>query len=467
MSLSAALLLMSGTGAASTTDARTIAIVDATVLTMTAQGRLAHRTVIVRDGAVVAIGAAKTTKSPRGATIVDGRTRFLMPGLSDMHAHLFRWTPPADAPRDAADRAARVELLAYLATGVTVVRDMSGTPMHLRYRGLLARGAVTGPRMWDASPILEGARPVWSWSTHITDPARADALIAGFAAQGYDFVKAYHTLSAPVYRAVVAAAAKRRLRVVGHVPFEIGIEGALAAGQSSVEHLRGYDFDGMSPAELEADGGRSPARLSRFRTLGQARLRELVALTVRAGTWNVPTLAIDEFLADPARRDALRGDPAFPLLPPRARESLAPGPLDDIYSPAAKAALGSSLPRHREFVRMLHDAGAGLLIGTDSPAPFLVHGFTPIDEIEQFVRAGIPAEAVFRIATVDAARFLGVEDSYGSIAVGRRPDMILLDADPVADPQNLWRLRGVVSHGRWLTAVTLRRRIALQQPRPR
>jgi imidazolonepropionase-like amidohydrolase len=424
--------------------ARPLAIVDVTILPMDGAVRLPHRTVLIDKGRITRIAPAGKVRIPANAVRVSGRNRYLMPGLSDMHAHVFVGLKSQPTPDEQ-----RLALLSYLATGITIVRDPSGGPSDLALRDMVAAGRILGPRMFAASPILEGRMAVWPDSVRVEQPEQADAVIGDFKAAGYDYVKIYHTLSKSVFDAVMAAARRHKIKVIGHVPFEVGVEQAIAGGMYSVEHLRGYDFDGMTPKALEKDGGRSPERMGVWLRMTDARMSRLADLTVRSGVWNTPTLSYIPFLADPSMRQRAGRDPAFGLLPPYMQAALGTRGVDAIFSPEVKAVMLEALPRQRAFLKRLHDRGAKLLIGTDSPIPYLVPGATAIDEIGQFVQAGISTHDALKAATTNAAASLGIAAQAGTVAVGKGGGLILLNADPLADPANLWKLEGVVIDGNW------------------
>ena len=182
-----------------------------------------------------------------------------MPGLADMHAHLSGYVKAPDADKFAI---ARAEMLLYVATGVTMVRNMAGSPDHLEYRRRVAAGELLGPRIFTATPIIDGPNPVWPSSIKMADDTDAGQLVEGFVRDGYDQIKVYNEVPRAAYAALMDAAAKRGLKVVGHVPFSIGIDGALAAGQYSIEHQRGYDYDGVRPQALLINGGRNAERFA-------------------------------------------------------------------------------------------------------------------------------------------------------------------------------------------------------------
>lgn len=439
----------------------TLLLRNVNVLPMDAPRVVENQALLVKDGVIAAVGDVRAIRQPRGAKVVDGGGGFVMPGLSDMHAHVAGYTDGESAGANA--EVAANQLLLYLATGVTLLRDPSGSPAHFEYRRRLREGELLGPDLYFTSPLLEGEQAVWDFAVKLVDPAEAEPLLARYAADGYWGVKVYHTLSAEVFEAVMAAAQRHGLKVIGHVPFEVGVERALASGIYSIEHLRGYDFDGMSPDALAADGGRSAERFGSLATMTDARMNELVGLTVLAGTWNTPTLAINRFLFDAEGRAALAEHPRFRLVHPNLQQAVVKSSaLDDIFSAPARTALREVLPRQQALVRRLNAAGAGILIGTDAIVPAYVPGFTPIDEMQALAAGGMPVFDVLQAATRDAAVSLGIDAERGTVAAGKRASLILLERNPLEDLDALWSLRGVVHRGRWLSFAEIEDRLERQ-----
>ncbi|MEQ8263342.1 amidohydrolase family protein [Pseudohaliea sp.] len=453
---------------AALTHAETLLVQNVTVLPMNAQDQLDAQDVLIREGRIAALADHGLLNVPADTTVIDGRGRTLLPGLSDMHAHIAGY---AEGERDEPGEAtitsvAENQLLMYLATGVTLLRDTAGSEAHFTIRERLERGDWLGPQLRFTSPVLEGERAVWEFSTKVTEPGEAAELIAGYAERGYWGIKTYHTLDAEVFEAILDAARANGLPVIGHVPFEVGIDEALSSGMLTIEHLRGYDFDGMDAEALFADGGRSRERFVSLVRMSDARMDELVALTVAEGVWNCPTLAINRFLAEPESRAALVEEPRYRLVHPELRSSVEnASALDEIFSPDAKAALREALPRSLELVRRLHAAGGRLLIGTDAVVPAWVPGFTPIDEMKMIEQSGVPRADVLRMATVDAARLLGLDAERGTIAVGKGASLILVSGNPLEDLDALWQLEGVIHAGRWHSHEDLQAALEAQAAR--
>jgi imidazolonepropionase-like amidohydrolase len=447
-------LLLSASALAGDARNAAVAFVGVNVVPMDAERVLTDQTVVIRDRRIAALGPRAETPVPRTAARIDGRGRYLLPGLSDMHAHLSGYVTDSGIDSYAV---ARAELLLYVATGVTLVRNMAGSPDHLDYRRRVANGELVGPRIFTTTPIVDGPHPVWPFAIKMGDPAEAEPFVAQAVRDGYDQIKVYNELPRDVYAALFDAATRHGIRVVGHVPFAVGIDGALAAGQYSIEHLRGYDYDFVRPQALIQNGGRNAERFGSWERMSDDRMRDLVRKTVMSGTWNCPTFVIDDMMSAPDRRAAVGRDRLFRYVPPDVRDTLASNELDKMFPPDSTAALRASFPQRYKLVKMLSDSGAGLLVGTDTMVPYLVPGFTVVDEVQHLVQAGLTTYKALRAATADPARFLGIDSENGTIAVNKRADLLLIDANPLEDVLNLWRRSGVVVNGRWLPTAQLLR----------
>jgi len=412
-----------------------VAFVGARVVTMTDAGVRDDQTVVVRGGRIVSIGPAASTDIGR-ARVIDARGKVLMPGLADMHAHLTR----------------EEDLALYVARGVTLVRNMWGTPMHLAWRDDVARGARVGPRVVTAGPILDGEAAVHDGSLVVQTPEDADRAVAEHARLGYDFVKVYSRLSPPAYTKLVAAAHARGLLVAGHVPRSVGLPGVVDERQDVVEHLGGF-IDA-----LQADASPVAGKFDRA-SMGQKHAhvdeRKLPALAKRfaaAHVYNCPTLGVVHELEPDEQRRALARDemkymPGFYAAMWAPRRTPSPDAL------AAQATENALVDR---IVASLGAAGAPLLVGTDTGNPHVIPGFSVADEIERLVRAGLSNEAAIRAATVTPAELLGERGRAGIVAPGARADLLLLDASPLEDIGALRQVAGVMVEGRFLDAAELR-----------
>lgn len=425
-----------------TAGATTLAITHVSVLDVERGRLLPDRTVVIRGDRIVTVAPAVRAAVPGGAEIVDGTGRVLSPGFADMHVHLYT----------------EGDLFTYVANGITTVRNMAGDTTHLAMRRRVASGAIVGPRIVTAGPVVESGSLSHPDNVRLDDPTAVRPELERQRAAGYDFVKVYNRLSRPVYDSVVAVGARLGMPVAGHVPIEVGLDGALAAPQRSIEHFRGYVQQLMPLAAPLPAGSAFHDWSLAWNRIDDGRIAPLVARTVAAGVWNVPTFAFTVHELSPAadharllarpelRRLSLQGLPAD-----RAQTSY----LRD-FSESDFVATQRGLDGQFRLVRALDTAGAGLLVGTDS----WLSGYAFVDELELLVRAGLTPARVLRMATLDAARFLGESDRWGSVVAGRRADLVLLDADPLVDIGNARRVRAVVVGGRVLRRDDLDRRLA-------
>ncbi len=432
----------------------TLAITDVAVVPMTADTVLRGATVLVRDGRIVAVGPARRVRVPADARRIDGRGKFLIPGLADMHTHLY--ADDGVVP----DSVAPDELGVMLANGVTTARIMIGTPQHLTLRRDVAAGRVLGPQLWVAGPQLTGRR---SENAHVvTTPEEARAAVGQVADAGYDFVKLTLFITRPVYDAVVDEAARRGIRVVGHVEPEVGVAHALAAGQQ-IEHLDAY----FEAALVDSAQGRPSVtqggvfRLQNWSSVDLVDDRRLAALagaTARApgwGKWFSPTLNVfnDAFAIGPSEAE-IHARPEWGMLPASWRDRYLQA-RTRYWTPAA--AEQRTEARRRRYVEVrdrlvkgIVDSGGKLLAGSDTPEWFHLYGFALHRELAAYVAAGLTPYQALVAATRNPAEFLGAAADVGTIEPGKRADLVLLGADPLADIRNTTRIEGVAVGGRWL-----------------
>lgn len=425
-----------------------IAFVNVNIVPMDTERVIPNQTVVIRQGRISVVGDAKRIHIPKNAIKIDGRGKYLMPGLVDMHVHLEYFD------RDA-------QLLLFLAAGVTTVRNMDGRSNILEWRKRIADGSLLGPTIITAGAILEGKPPARNDNLVVETPAQAIAAVTEQKQAGYDFIKVYHTLNQETYQAIIKTAKQNNLVVAGHVPRSIGLRSALAAGQKSIEHLEGY------ADEIEADD--SPIRSQRswlkrffsFKT-DNRKIRDIVEATHQANVWNVPTLIEKQRSALPADTvQSLLKRPEMNYLPPETAGiwSQTNMRVTSRMSLEDSVKLSEGEAMQKRLLKALHDGGARLLIGTDTPNAFVIPGFSVQEELQNFVAAGLTPYQALKAATRDAADFVGKSDEFGTITVGRRADMILVEGNPLENITSVSRRIGVMSRGRWLAASELQKQL--------
>ncbi len=444
--------------------ASAVAFVNVNVVPMTTERILRDQTVIVRNGRVSAIGPAKQTKIPPDALRVDARGKYLLPGLADMHAHLF-------SDDQFPDELAGEELIVMLASGVTTIRLMIGTPEHLALREKVSGGQLLGPIIYAASPQLAGR----SFGNHfngrkVTTPEEARVAVRDFKAAGYDFIKLTFWISRPVYDAVVEMAKEVGIRVIGHVDPQVGLTRALEAGQQ-IEHLDSY-FEAVladnSPIKVSVSGV-SVWRMPNWESMDyidERKIQQVAKATVKAGVWSCPTLTFLKLAFGLGQADdEIRNRPDYRFIPQKLRDEMA-GPRQRFWSAPPSAERRKQYVEVRnKLVKAIYDAGGKIMAGSDAPEWFLLYGYTLHRELRSLVEAGLSPYAALAAATRNPAEFFGTLNQTGTIEKGKRADFLLLHANPLEDIGNTERRAGVMVRGRWLTESELQKMLDDIAPR--
>lgn len=410
-----------------------VAFLHVTVVPMDRERVLPNQTVLTEGGLITNVGPARTIRVPKGALKIDGRGKFLMPGLADMHVHLnVRGSSGLLKNED--------DATLFIANGVTTVRNMWGNPDILAFRQSIERGRVIGPQIYTTGPLTDGSPSIRPLSRVVETVSQGVEAVSSDKREGYDAVKAYNHLSPEVYQAIVSTARTLGLPVYGHVPDRVGVEGVLAARQDSIEHVEGY---------LEAlDRDQSPGKIT-----------ELVSATRRAGTWNCVTLVFFQGAVPADEAARLLAKPSMRFVPPALLSLWKNNPQLSSLTPYQFSRLRLYDEKRRQFVRALHEGGAKILLGTDTPNQFVVPGFAVQEELRNLVSVGFTPYEAIRAGTSGAAEFLKSQNQWGTIAPGLRADLILLEANPLQDVSNVNRRVGVMVHGRWMPESQLKERL--------
>jgi imidazolonepropionase-like amidohydrolase len=401
-----------------------------------------HQTVLVSNGLIKQIGAASSITVPDNFTVI-AKGGFLLPGLTEMHAHVPFQVDGEQYLKDI--------LFLWLANGVTTIRGMRGEPAHLELRGKIERREWAGPRLYTAGPPFIGGS--------VTSPEQARLMAIEQAEAGYDFFKVHMGLGRSEYDAVAEQGAVFGIPFAGHVSEAVGLSRALQAGQSTIDHLDSYipALVDELPAGDEMDYGLMGAPLTPF--VDPDKIPVVARMTAAAGVWNVPTLSMVENFVRPVDAVTSRSDLRY--MPPRTVRG---------WIGAARGFQKSSirdpvmaerfLDYRKQLVLALHKAGAGLLLGSDAPQILNVPGFSLHEELRLLTEAGLtPAEAL-TTGTANPARFFGESDRFGRIVTGLEADLILADGNPLADLETLRLPRGVMYRGTWLARSDIRAGLA-------
>lgn len=425
--------------AASAAGGDAVAITHVSVVPMTdGDTLLRDMTVIVRGERIAAVGRAGRTPVPAGARVIDGRGRYLIPGLVDAHVH-FSNRPEIDTLMAAV----------MLARGVTGAIDLGGQgrlddSMRLRLRAEINAGRRPGPTLYMAREQLNDST--------LTREAGMRRVEQDHAA-GWDLIKVYNRLSVDGYRGVMLRAHQLGVPVVGHVVRPAGLEATLGSGQRGIVHMEEYLYQYF--------GFRSTDTLQLpEQTLDTAAIPYFARITADAGTYVTPTLAIyAAMIAQGENLDRELARPEVRYVPAalydgtwtreRNRRALS------FSHPLRQRNLRAGLGFLRAMVMPMHRAGVPLLAGTDAPVPGAVPGFAMHDELRTLVELGLTPHQALRAATRNAAEYLHRND-FGAIQAGRRADLLLLTANPLEDIRHTRSIDGVMARGRWYDAAALR-----------
>jgi imidazolonepropionase-like amidohydrolase len=392
-------------------------------------------TVLVRGDRVAAVQRTDAVDRS-GATVLDGRGKFLIPGLWDMEVHL-SWATASALP-------------VLIANGVTGVRDLGSTLEQIDgWRAQIATGSLIGPYILRAGPMLNG-RSFNQYQMTIGSPEEARSVARTLKFLGLDVLSLERRVPRDSYFALMDEAKRAGIPVGGHVPIGITPEEAADAGQATVDNIDGL-FENMLAGGMPEDS--VPAAIRDF--LASGRADTVFADFVRARTACTPALSQwpshdpDSAVArDPRRRYVARSQ----------RDFFAKHPL----APADLAAMERMAPEFVEVVGRMHHDGVTLLTGTDLAGP-RIPGFSLHDELRALVTAGLTPLQALQAATLAPATVLGRTNDFGSVAAGTFADLVVLDANPLERIENTTRIAAVVLHGKLLRRDDLNELLARAQ----
>lgn len=429
--------------------AQSTAFVGVTVIPMDRDRTLTNQTVVVTNGRITAMGPAASTNVPNGATRIDGAGKFLMPGLAEMHAHV--------PPNVTNEQLLRDIMFLYLANGVTTIRGMLGAPYQLQLRDQINSGAIPGPRFYVGAPSLNG--------NTATDPATAARLMREHHAAGYDLVKLHPGVSRASYDSAVAVGRALNFTLAGHVPAEVGIQHAIATRLSTVDHLDGFIEGAVSEAMLAriAHPTDVVSLPEMWADVSTARMQALARSAKAAGIAVVPTMYLWENLWNPPQGEAVENRPEMKYVPKpwingwknQVNGRLAFNTQNNLTAPVLEAMLA----RRRELLRILQAEGVPILMGTDSPQMLNVPGFALHRELKVMAESGLTPYQVLVSGTRNVSEYvtnaLRKPAPFGTVAVGQEADLVLLNANPLSNLDNLNQRAGVMVRGRWMPASEL------------
>ena len=401
-----------------------VALTGVTVIDVETGARRTGVTVLTQGDRIAAMGPRIAL--PPGASRVSGKGKFLIPGLWDMHSH------------HQGTGAESLDL--FVAKGVVGTRDMGGdADFILPLRDRVRAGAVFGPEIVASGPMVDNAPPDFPYRLHVTNAEEARLAVRELKRLGVDFIKVHDHTPREVFFAAAAEASQVGLTVSGHVPVAVKVEEAADAGIRSIEHLSNYEVLG------ECSSGETYSLSTCLRLFDKLAAK---------GVWQTPTLAFfqtlpDVFEGQPLRHAEYASDSLLELTRQNIEVSHVPQASLDKLRYAARVALQQGI--HDLYLR-----GNRFLAGCDG----LVPGFCLHDELEWFTKAGFSPQEALQTATINPAHFLGRDKLQGTVEVGKRADLVLLDADPLADIRNVQRIDAVILRGKLVNRSAIERIIA-------
>ena len=412
---------------------RAIAFVNVSVIPMDREAVLADQTVVVQSGQIKTIGPSAKVTVPDGAERVDGRGKFLLPALAEMHGHI----PPAP-PEAMPDQAIENILRMYVDGGIGLVRGMLGHPRHLQLRERAASGAIVSPIIYTSGPSLNG--------NSVPTVEAAQQLVRAQKQAGYDLLKIHPGITRDVFEALAKTAKEVGIRFSGHVPVDVGVYRALELGYETIDHLDGY---------VEALAGQvgKPSQffgMNMMASIDEAKIPDLVAKTKAAGTWMVPTEALIANVAGPITIDELK---ARPEIVKHAQ------PNEIAAWTKTKEGLAANVPladrqkfveTRRKLIRALHGGGVPFLLGSDAPQMWNIPGYSVHRELQALMASGLTPFQALQTGTVNAARFFRRDATSGTIAAGKSADMFLINGNPLENIARTMDIVGVMVRGKYL-----------------
>jgi hypothetical protein len=406
-----------------------VVITNVNVLPMDRERVLSAQSVIVERGVITRLGPSGALTVPAGARTIDGTGKYLMPGLVDVHVH-FHGNPPDEQP---------ILLKLFIANGVTTIVNLRGTAQILELRKAVNAGRVLGPRFYTVGPYIN--QPFY------TTPDEVERAVVEQKRAGYDFIKLHGNLSREAYHRLNEVARREGIRVVGHLPRNLGPDAAFAEHQYMIAHAEEFLYDTLSRS---TDSSLSTIE-SHF--AGWARA------TAAARIWLTPNLTAYKAIGGMVQNlDSMLARPEMRYLPQSNQVGWGPAtnPYTNRNPPLRAAAIMTRYHLLEKLVQTFSVADVGMLIGTDAMNTGVIPGFSAHDELADLVRAGLSPWEALHAATVNGAEFLGQPGDRGTVAVGQKADLILLDANPFENIANSRRIAGVMLRGRWFSREDVR-----------
>jgi hypothetical protein len=413
------------------------------------------KTVIIKQDKIEKIGS--NLRLPAGTKIIQGKDKFLIPGLWDMHYHNMD-----DVSAEVTD-STMIPLL--IANGITGVRDMFALKNTLKRRDSIRAGQLIAPEIFGGA-MVDGPRPMWPLAVSVKDTFRAVVLVDSLKNAGYDFIKVYSALPREIYFAIAAESKKQNIPFEGHVPSSISPLEAVRAGQKSQEHQIGMILQCSSLDDSSKNEFRKMESKMFFRggkevddewdllinSFDPEQLNNIADVFVQNGAWYCPTIITNQNYLSRLKnfREEMKNDTLIQYVSKSSRGGwgFMAGPFAG-YSAEDWKIRTRQLELLNKIVKLLYDKKVNMLAGDDNNNPFCFAGFSLHQELQLLVDCGIPDAEVLKMATYNPAVFFNIEDQFGSIEQGKFASLVLLDANPLLKIRNTKKIDAVFLRGHY------------------
>ncbi|AXT60254.1 amidohydrolase [Aquimarina sp. AD10] len=417
-----------------------ILITDATIINVL-DGSLQEKQQIVIDSGKIKSISNIVENADKYTTHINASGKYVLPGLAEMHAHI---------PQPSTNKE-RIEdvLFLYLSNGITTIRGMLGHPTHLKLRQEANTNQIVSPRIFTSSPSLNG--------NSIKTKEEAITKVTAYKKEGYDFLKIHPGIKLDVFNQVVKTAKDVGIPFSGHVPVDVGVRNALKSKYASIDHIDGF-LEGLVPESENVNPNDNGFFGYNFTPLAdESKIEELVQLANSNEIWIVPTQSLYERWFAPITAEELLKDPEMKYMPASTLQNW-----KERKGQYTKGNPNFNEPQWKQFnnirrklLKQLNDNGGRILLGSDAPQLFNVPGFSIHHEIDGMIGAGLTPLQIIQSGTINPAKFLGKEDTFGQIKVGLDADILILNANPIDNIKALQQINGVLYRGQWLSKKTI------------
>ncbi len=432
-----------------------IAITHVNIVDVKNKNIIPDKTVIIENDRIENIGS--NLRLPPGIKIIQGKDKFLIPGLWDMHNH------------NMDDESAKVTdstlIPLFIANGITGVRDMFALNNTLKRRDSVRAGQLIAPEIFGGA-MVDGPIPIWPLSFRVTDTLRAVIIVDSLKNAGYDFIKVYSALPRDIYFAIAAESKKQNIPFEGHVPRDISPLEAALAGQKSQEHQIGMILQCSSLSDsariqyrhMESrfffGGGKEMRDYNTIliNSFDQEQLNKTADIFVQTGTWYCPTIITSQnyFSRLKNAREVIQNDSLMQYVSKSTKGAWGfMGGMFAGYSADDWKIRMRQLELLNKIAKLLYDKKVNMLAGDDNNNPFCIAGFSLHQELQLFVDCGIPDAEVLKIATYNPAVFFKMEDKFGTIEQGKFANLVLLNANPLIKISNTNNINAVFLRGHY------------------